>query len=61
MHSCFVYLSVFALLQIHSGGNADALQHQIQLEEEGGGDDCRGVVPLVRHLLSFIVWTQQHW
>ena len=48
------------VMQIHGGGHADALQHQIQLQEEGGSDDCCGVVPLFRHLLPFAVWPQQH-
>jgi len=55
-----VCVCVCVLLQIHSGGHADALQHQIQLQEEGGGDDCCGVVSLFCHLLPFTVWTQQH-
>lgn len=48
------------LLQVHSRGHAAALQHQIQLPEEGGRDDLRGLVPLVCHLLPFIVRTKQH-
>lgn len=58
---CFMHLFVYVLLQIHSGGHADALQHQIQLQEEGGSDDRCGLVPLVCHFLPFAVRAQQHW
>lgn len=57
----FNHVCVYVLLQIHSGGHAHALQHQIQFQEEGGSDDCCGVVPLFRNLMPFAVWTQQHW
>lgn len=53
-------LRVPVLLQIHSRGHAAALQHQIQLQEEGGRDDRCGLVPLVCHLLPFAVWAEQH-
>lgn len=44
------------LLQLHSGGNANAVQHALQLQETGHSNDLCGVGSVFRHIMSPVVW-----
>ncbi|XP_061675161.1 dopamine receptor D2 like isoform X3 [Syngnathoides biaculeatus] len=46
--------------QVHGSGHAVTVQHSLQLQEEGGADDRRRLVPVLRHFLPAALWTQQH-